>query len=146
MGFSMQPGPGPSPGFWELDGSTLFYPLGGVALPSPAVQGGPMGVGTINADGLFVKGHAVSLSGGQISQLDPGVGILMSPNPILTVGTISIADTAVTPGTFGDGDSIPVITVDQQGRITGISVASLILPGISISAGAGIVNTPNPIT
>ena len=32
--------------------------------------------------------------------------------------TVNLADTAVTPGTYGDANNTPQITVDQQGRIT----------------------------
>lgn len=34
--------------------------------------------------------------------------------------TINLEDTAVTPDTYGDASNIPQITVDQQGRITGV--------------------------
>jgi hypothetical protein len=34
--------------------------------------------------------------------------------------TIDLADTAVTPGTYGDATNVPQITVDQQGRITDV--------------------------
>ena len=39
--------------------------------------------------------------------------------------TISLANTTVTPGTYGDATTIPVITVDQQGRLTGVSTAAV---------------------
>ena len=32
--------------------------------------------------------------------------------------TVNLADTAVTPGTYGDANNTPQITIDQQGRIT----------------------------
>ena len=32
--------------------------------------------------------------------------------------TVDLADTAVTPGTYGDANNTPQITIDQQGRIT----------------------------
>lgn len=34
--------------------------------------------------------------------------------------TLDLADTAVAPGTYGDATNSPQLTVDQQGRITGI--------------------------
>ena len=42
-----------------------------------------------------------------------------------TAGTLDLDDTAVTPGSYGSGTEIPVITVDQQGRITGSTVATV---------------------
>lgn len=35
--------------------------------------------------------------------------------------TLSLEDTAVTPGTYGSATHYPQITVDQQGRVTAIS-------------------------
>ena len=38
--------------------------------------------------------------------------------------TFNLADTAVTPGQYGDASNTPQITVDQQGRITSIGTVS----------------------
>jgi hypothetical protein len=43
----------------------------------------------------------------------------------ITNGQIDLDDTAVTPGTYGSSTAIPVITVDQQGRLTSASTASI---------------------
>lgn len=40
-------------------------------------------------------------------------------------GTINLDDTAVTPGAYGSTTEIPVVTIDQQGRITAASTASI---------------------
>lgn len=53
---------------------------------------------------------------GTVTQVDTGTGL--SGGPITTTGTISLANTAVTPGTYGDGYYVSQITVDAQGRIT----------------------------
>ena len=45
-----------------------------------------------------------------------------------TAGTIDLADTAVTPGTYGDASNIPQLIVDQQGRITGVSDVAISIP------------------
>ena len=45
-----------------------------------------------------------------------------------TAGTIDLADTAATPGTYGDATNVSQITVDQQGRITGVSDVAINLP------------------
>jgi len=39
--------------------------------------------------------------------------------------TLHLADTAVTPGTYGSATHVPQITVDQQGRITAITEIEL---------------------
>lgn len=44
--------------------------------------------------------------------------------------TLDLEDTAVTPGTYGDASNIPVLDIDQQGRITGASE-------VAVSGGGG---------
>lgn len=50
-------------------------------------------------------------------QLTAGVG-LDGGGDLTADRTFDLADTAVTPGTFGDATNVSQITVDQQGRIT----------------------------
>ncbi len=60
--------------------------------------------------------NMTSAGGGSVTSVGSGTGL--QGGPITGAGTLSIADTAVTPGTYGSQGSIPVITIDQQGRIT----------------------------
>lgn len=79
--------------------------------------------------------------------------------------SIALDDTAVTPGSYGSSTAVPVITVDQQGRITAASTAtisttlnlagetgtgsvSLVDSSLEIAAGEGIntVASGNTIT
>jgi hypothetical protein len=39
--------------------------------------------------------------------------------------TFSLADTAVTPGTYGSSSQVPVVTIDDKGRVTSASYASI---------------------
>lgn len=68
------------------------------------------------------------------TQILPGTGLTGGGD--LTVNrTLTLADTAVTPGTYGDATHVMTATVDQQGRITAAS-------SVSISA-AGLVTSVN---
>ena len=40
------------------------------------------------------------------------------------VGTAQLATSGATPGTYGDGDNIPVVTVDSTGRITAVTTVA----------------------
>jgi len=58
--------------------------------------------------------------------------------------TISLQDTAVTPGTFGDASNVAQITVDQQGRIT--AVANVAVSGGGGGGGPSTTDFPNQAT
>jgi len=53
---------------------------------------------------------------GTVTQIDTGTGL--TGGPITLTGTISLANTAVTPGSYGSATNAPTFTVDGQGRLT----------------------------
>lgn len=63
----------------------------------------------------------------EATEIVAGVGL--TGGGVLAAGTITIdmADTAVTPGTYGDASNGVEVTVDQQGRITGIVQVPLVV-------------------
>ncbi len=77
---------------------------------------------------------------GSVTQVNTGTGL--DGGPITTTGTISLADTAVTPGAYTNAS----ITVDQQGRLTaaasGSSSGGLVTSSLGLAGGsAGTVQT-----
>ncbi|MDX2134821.1 MAG: tail fiber domain-containing protein [Saprospiraceae bacterium] len=74
--------------------------------------------------------------GGTVTEIGTGVGL--QGGPITTSGIISLSNTGVAPGQYGGNDRIPVITVDAQGRITGIQLDTLSGGGLLLDAGNGI--------
>ena len=59
------------------------------------------------------------------------------------VGTVQLANSGVTAGTYGNAGTIPVVTVDATGRITGVSSVAVSVSGYvpisrQIIAGAGL--------
>ena len=76
---------------------------------------------------------------GTVTQIDTGTGL--TGGPITTTGTIALANTAITTGTYGDADKVGQFTVDQQGRLT--SAANVAI-NIAVANVAGAVpNTVN---
>lgn len=73
-------------------------------------------------------------SGGTVTEIATGTGL--TGGPITGSGTISLANTAVTPGVYGSKTLIPVITIDAQGRVT--SAGTEAITTTSLTAGPGI--------
>lgn len=54
-------------------------------------------------------------------------------------GSLSLADSGVTPGTYGSATSVPVISTDSKGRITAVSEQAFSLPTLSDSGTGSFV-------
>ncbi len=78
-----------------------------------------------------------------VTTVNSGLGL--SGGPITGVGTLSLANTAVTPNTYGSATSSAQLTVDAQGRIT--NATNITIAGVSPGgvAGGDLTGTyPNP--
>lgn len=64
------------------------------------------------------------LQGG--GQLSSNVTLSVAPNGI---GYSQLAATGVSPGTYGDGGNMPVVTVDDKGRVTAASTVPVTVSG-----------------
>jgi hypothetical protein len=81
---------------------------------------------------------------GTVTQVDTGTGL--TGGPITTSGTVSLANTAVTAGTYGNATTVSQITVDAQGRITSASNVSIASGGVGtvtqVDTGTGLTGGP----
>ncbi len=77
-------------------------------------------------------------AGGTVTSVAAGTGLSASPSPIIATGTLSLANTAVTPATYGDATHVGAVVVDQQGRITSASNVAITATVSSITAGTGL--------
>lgn len=124
--------------------------IGLATVPSlvPGTYGSATNIPVLSVDayGRVVFASTVAIGGGAgtgtVTQINTGAGL--TGGPITTVGTVSLATTGVSSGTFGSNSAIPRLTIDVYGRITAITtVAPLAGSSISNTGGSVTVSTTN---
>jgi hypothetical protein len=71
-----------------------------------------------------------------------GTGTGLTGGPITSTGTISLANTAVSAGSYGSASQVPTYTVDAQGRLTAASNTAIAISNTAVS-GLGTMSTQN---
>jgi hypothetical protein len=103
-----------------------------IALANTAVSPDTYGGGTnaaqvtVDQQGRITAAANVAIPQGTVTNVATGTGL--TGGPITSTGTISLANTTVTAGTYGGNTNVSVVTVDAQGRITAASNVAIDFP------------------
>lgn len=89
---------------------------------------------------LKVAGGVSSTSNGTVTLINTGTGL--TGGPITASGTIALANTAVTAGTYGTATQVSQVVIDAQGRITSASNVAIAIANSAVS-GLGTMSTQN---
>ena len=77
---------------------------------------------------------------GTVTSVATGTGL--TGGPITATGTISLANTAVSAGSYGSASSVATFTVDAQGRLTAAANSAISIANTAVS-GLGTMSTQN---
>ena len=97
----------------------------------------------------------VSISGsgtnGTVTQINAGTGINVSPSPITGNGTVSLANTTVTAGSYGNASTVSQVIINAQGQVTNavnvaIAIANTAITGGNITLGNTTIGLGNTAT
>jgi len=103
-----------------------------------------------NANLTAGAGITITNGAGSITIAAPQVGTVTSVatgtgltgGPITATGTISLANTAVSAGSYGSSSSVATFTVDAQGRLTAAANSAISIANTAVS-GLGTMSTQN---
>jgi len=133
------------PKLGELSDVAAASPSSGSTLIYDAVQGRWESATLTAGTGVTITNAAGAITiaapeNGTVTSVATGTGL--TGGPITSTGTISLANTAVSAGSYGSASQVPTYTVDAQGRLTAASNTAISIANTAVS-GLGTMSTQN---
>ena len=122
---------------------SVTVPIGATGARPVSAVNGMLRYNTTNAvfEGYANGAWGSITTGTGVTSVGTGTGL--TGGPITSTGTISIANTGVTAGTYGSSSVVPVIAVNAQGQIT--SATNTTINAVTLTTGT-ISTTPSGST
>jgi hypothetical protein len=124
----------------SVTGTSPIVSSGGTT-PAISIPAANATVGGYLTSADWTTFNAKGTGNGSVTSVATGTGL--SGGPITTTGTISLANTTVTAGSYGNASTVASITVDAQGRL---NAASNVAISIGVAAVSGAVPNTRIIT
>jgi hypothetical protein len=97
---------------------------------------------TVDAQGRITSASNVAIVAGSGTVTNVATGTGLTGGPITSTGTVSIANTTVAAGTYGNANTVSVFTVNNQGQLTSASNTAIAI-GTAQVTGLGTIATQN---
>jgi hypothetical protein len=108
--------------------SSARFAAGTIPLEALLTTGTPNSSNFLRGDGQWTT---LTSNPGTVTQVNSGTGL--TGGPITSSGTLSLANTSVSAGSYGSSTQVGTFSVDAQGRLTAAGNVSIAIPSTAVS-------------